>query len=159
MTNPIFTALQYQKLLTSQNLTQTNLAKQERISRTRLSNLLRLLKLPTIIQNAVADNTLSVGHAITLLSFRTPAQQEALYLRIRAKNLSVRQVELLARGKMVNPSPNQAIIQNLRLALLSPVKISKSLKRGVITLSYSSQANLERILKRLMGKEEIERVK
>ncbi|MFO1092342.1 MAG: ParB/RepB/Spo0J family partition protein [Planctomycetaceae bacterium] len=81
------------------------LAKQLSMSRSTVSNILRLLDLPEPIQHAVQSGKISAGHARALLSLENLAQQLELCGRIQAEGLNVRQTE--AAAKELCSRPNQ----------------------------------------------------
>jgi ParB family chromosome partitioning protein len=102
--NDIEKAIAFREYLRHFQCTIEELAKQLSMSRSALSNILRLLELPETIQNAVVAGKLSAGHARALLSLEVPDQLQ-LCGRIQAESLSVRQTEaavkqLLGRGQM-----------------------------------------------------------
>ena len=67
--------------------------------RSTVTNFLRLLKLPAVIQKAVRDKDISMGHARALLSIDNEDKQLAIFAMTVENELSVRQVEELARGE------------------------------------------------------------
>jgi ParB family chromosome partitioning protein len=95
--NAIETALAYQKLLDDSGQTQEQLSERVGKKRTTISNYLRLLKLPAEIQVCIKNRTIDMGHARALLSVDDPEIQLALNDRILKEDLSVRNVEELAR--------------------------------------------------------------
>ena len=98
--NEIETALSYQRLLFECGLSHQQLSEQVGKSRSSITNLLRLLKLPESIQGMVRDGKLSMGHARALLSFGGDGKkQEQVAKQVISEGLSVRSVE-----KLANPS-------------------------------------------------------
>lgn len=79
------------------------LAKQLSMSRSTVSNILRLLDLPEPIQHAVQSGKISAGHARALLSLENLAQQLELCGRIQAEGLNVRQTEAAVK-ELLQPS-------------------------------------------------------
>jgi ParB family transcriptional regulator, chromosome partitioning protein len=96
--NPIEEAQAIRNLMEKAGLTQEDVSVRLGMNRSTVANLLRLLKLPGEIREAVARREVSAGHARALLSVRTPEEQEALFLRIRDDGISVREAEALASG-------------------------------------------------------------
>jgi ParB family chromosome partitioning protein len=95
--NDIETALSYQKLLFECGLSHQELSERVGKSRSSITNTLRLLKLPTSLQQLVRDGDITMGHARALLSFSgDERQQEAVAKKIVSEGLSVRAVEKLA---------------------------------------------------------------
>ena len=88
--NPIEEAAAYQQLMEEFDTTQEQLAKRIGRSRPQISNTIRLLKLPALVQRRVAAGILSAGHARALLSLTDQAQIETLAQKIVNEGLSVR---------------------------------------------------------------------
>src|SRR4051812_5949626 len=119
--NPIEIALSYQRLLTECNLKQDELGERVGKNRTTVTNYLRLLKLPPDIQIALRDNKLSMGHARAIINVEDPGAQLLIFTRTVKEDLSVRQVEELARtmskggkeksGASAAPSAPREIVQ------------------------------------------------
>ncbi len=91
--NPLEEAAAYDQLLQDFGCTHDELAGRIGRSRPQISNTLRLLKLPPLVQRRVAAGVLSAGHARALLGLDEAAAQERLAQRIVAEGLSVRSVE------------------------------------------------------------------
>ena len=83
----------YSQLLNDFNCTQEELAKKLGRSRTVITNTMRLLNLPTSVQQKVASGVISAGHARALLGLADSVAIEKLANRIVAEGLSVRTVE------------------------------------------------------------------
>ena len=88
--NPLEEAAAYDQLLQDFGCTHDELAGRIGRSRPQISNTLRLLKLPPLVQRRVAAGVLSAGHARALLGLDDAAAQERLAQRIVAEGLSVR---------------------------------------------------------------------
>ncbi|HTF06829.1 MAG TPA: ParB/RepB/Spo0J family partition protein, partial [Asanoa sp.] len=87
--NPLEEAAAYQQLLEEFGATHEELARRIGRSRPQISNTIRLLNLPAVVQRRVAAGVLSAGHARALLALEgTPEQQEELAARIVAEGLS-----------------------------------------------------------------------
>jgi ParB family chromosome partitioning protein len=91
--NPLEEAAAYQQLLEEFGATHEELARRIGRSRPQISNTIRLLQLPSTVQNRVAAGELSAGHARALLSLEQAEQQEVLARRIIAEGMSVRSTE------------------------------------------------------------------
>lgn len=96
--NAVELARAYRALIDQHGLTHDQVADRVNKERSSVSNLLRLLDLPSDIIARLTDGTLSQGHAKALLSCADPAWQLALAERAAADGLSVREVERLARS-------------------------------------------------------------
>jgi ParB family chromosome partitioning protein len=90
-------AISFQRLLDEVHLTQEGLSEKVGKDRATISNYLRLLKLPPEIQLGLRQRQIGMGHARALITINDPQKQADLYRRIVESNMSVRQVEELAR--------------------------------------------------------------
>lgn len=157
--NPIEIALSYQRLLTECNLKQDELGERVGKNRTTVTNYLRLLKLPPDIQIALRDNKLSMGHARAIINVEDPAVQLLIFNRTVKEDLSVRQVEELARTmtrgnkeKTASGSPvviSREIVQlqgKLSSHFGTKVSVKSDGKKGEIKIPFLSVEDLNRIL-------------
>jgi ParB family chromosome partitioning protein len=159
--NPLEEAAAYRQLLDDFACTQEELAVRVARSRPQISNTLRLLKLPPLVQRRVAAGVLSAGHARALLGLDDAAQMERLAQKIVAEGLSVRGTEeLVTLGEV--PPPAQAkkaavraggqrqALDDLqeRLTDRFDTKVSVSLgkSKGRVTIEFASLADLNRII-------------
>lgn len=94
--NAIEEALGFRQLMTRFGHTQEKLAEALSRSRSHVANLMRLLSLPTEVQDMVRDGSLSAGHARALIG--SPKASE-LAAQIVAKGLSVRETEKLMKAQ------------------------------------------------------------
>ena len=90
---PLEEAAAYQQLIDDFGHTHEEVATRVGKSRATVTNTLRLLQLPAGVQRALADGSISAGHARALLGTPDRALQESLVGRIVAEGLTVRQVE------------------------------------------------------------------
>ncbi|MCF8361475.1 MAG: ParB/RepB/Spo0J family partition protein [Prolixibacteraceae bacterium] len=90
-------ALSYQRLLDECNLTQETLSDRVGKKRSTISNYLRLLRLPAIIQKAIRDHEISMGHARAIINVKDPETQVMLYKQIINYDFSVRKIEEIVR--------------------------------------------------------------
>ncbi|MCQ9368687.1 ParB/RepB/Spo0J family partition protein [Brevibacterium sp. 50QC2O2] len=159
--NPLEEAAAYQQLLEDFKCTQEELSVRIGRSRPQISNTLRLLKLPSLVQRRVAAGVISQGHARALLGLADGAGMEALAQRIVAEGLSVRATEeavvLLNRGE--KPKAKRSVQQehpeldslaaSLGDRLDTRVNISMGKRKGKLSVEFANQDDLERILKAL----------
>ncbi|MCF8127219.1 MAG: ParB/RepB/Spo0J family partition protein [Deltaproteobacteria bacterium] len=154
--NPIEEALACRKLMEDTGSTQEILSRRLGKDRSTIANLLRLLKLPTAIQQDVIDDRLSMGHARLLAGIGEKDQQKILRDAILKKGLSVRQAEALA-NKLKKPAGATKILSkddpyirslsdNLKRSLGTKVEIKKEGKRGQILLYFYSDDELDRLV-------------
>jgi ParB family transcriptional regulator, chromosome partitioning protein len=159
--NPIEEAQAYQRWLEDTDTTQDVLAKKLGKDRSTVANLLRLLKLPRVIQQDLVEDRLSMGHARVLAGLKTPEEQKALRDLIIKKSLSVRQTEALATRKQGTRSARsgkeeeeyyyRSLTENLRRDLGTKVEIRKRGKNGSIIIHFYSDEELDRLLEHLSG--------
>lgn len=98
--NPIEEAAAYQQLIDDFDYTHDQVASRVGKSRVAITNTLRLLQLPPGVQRALAEGSLSAGHARALLGTPDRAWQEETARRIVAEGLTVRAVEALVRQEL-----------------------------------------------------------
>jgi ParB family chromosome partitioning protein len=96
--NAIEVALSYARLIEECNLTQEEMSQKIAKSRSSITNHLRLLKLPALIQKGVRDKKISMGHARALVSVNEESKQIEIYNKIIENELSVRDVEHLIKN-------------------------------------------------------------
>lgn len=161
--NPIEVALGYQRLIDECELTQEEVATKIGKNRTTVTNFLRLLRLPPLIQAGLRDGVLTSGHARALLPLESEELQRSVMDRIVASSLSVREVEQLVR-KLLKPAATKkastttasasddrelkVISDRIRRSLGTQVRIkpAASGKGGRIEVEYYSNEDLERIV-------------
>ena len=102
--NPLEEAGGYQNLMTQFGYGQNDIARLIGKSRSHIANVLRLLKLPSTIQDRLKSGQLSFGHARALLASDAP---DVLADRIVDESLSVRQTENLVRRPDKNPQKSR----------------------------------------------------
>ena len=106
--NPIEEASAYQQLIDEFEYTHDQVATRVGKSRAAVTNTLRLLQLPPGVQRALAEGSLSAGHARALLGTPDRAWQESMVKEIVANGLTVRAVETLVRQRM-QPEPGEVL--------------------------------------------------
>lgn len=153
--NPIEVALSYQRLIDEVKLSIEQLASKMGKDRSTVSNFLRLLKLPPIIQAAIRDKKLTMGHARAIVNVNDPVMQLKIFNEIMKGKFSVRDVEELVRtrkGKAsVSPVPHSPEYKKIsdRLSSLYETKVEihpHSSGSGSISIRYFSTDDLNRIL-------------
>lgn len=147
--NPIEKAEAFQSYIDRYRITHEELAKRLGISRTEITNLLRLLQLPPEIKEEVKNGNLTYGHARALLGLEDADSQKEMAERIVREKLSVRETEELVSKRRVRVEiPEIRVLEDkLRSYLETKVKIHpRSPERGRITIEYKSLEELERII-------------
>jgi ParB family chromosome partitioning protein len=161
--NPMEQARAYERLAREFGLTQEQMAQRTGKDRSSVSNFLRLLKLPPVVQTMVEKNQLSFGHGKVMMALESPEEIERLARRIVDHGLSVRQTEdavaTLAQPrapkavKQREVDPNVKEAENvLQRALGVRVTISDRKGKGKILIEYSSLEDFDRIVDALGGK-------
>ncbi|SMX86159.1 ParB/RepB/Spo0J family partition protein [Brevibacterium aurantiacum] len=156
--NPLEEAAAYGQLLEDFGCTQEELSERIGRSRPQISNTLRLLRLPPLVQRRVAAGVISAGHARAILGLREPEHMEILAQRIVAEGLSVRASEeavvLLNRGDSMNVSRATTkvapqfieVAERLGDRLDTKVNITVGKKKGKLSVEFANQDDLDRIL-------------
>lgn len=165
--NALEEALAYKKLMDMANITQEEVAKRVGKNRSTVANALRLLKLPEDMQNALAEDKITAGHARALLSVGNNSDMRILFGRIMGQGLSVREAENQAQemnGKPISKPESkkapkeetekdpdlQALEQQLIEKLGTKVFIKGDLKKGSIQIDYYNSDDLDRIFSLMM---------
>ncbi|WP_311212515.1 MULTISPECIES: ParB/RepB/Spo0J family partition protein [unclassified Arthrobacter] len=158
--NPLEEAAAYQQLLEDFGTTHEQLADRIGRSRPQVSNTLRLLKLPPLVQRRVAASVLSAGHARALLALPDAAAMERLAQKIVAEGMSVRATEEAvalyqdptAPAKSSIPKPNARherldyLASSLSDRLDTNVKITLGARKGRVSIEFASVEDLNRIM-------------
>lgn len=164
--NAIEVAKAYKRLMDECNLSQEEIADKVGKNRTTITNSIRLLKLPTEIQNSLANDEITAGHARALINLPNKDLQLSLLYTIKKKNLSVRKVEAMVKEllngkkekKISKPGSgsdsNYVQIQEIegRLRGIFGTKVICKVKNngsGEIKLEFYSGDELERLLELL----------
>jgi ParB family chromosome partitioning protein len=164
--NDIEIAMGYQLLIDECSLSQELIAQKVGKNRSTISNFLRLLKLPTIVQQQLAVHAITNGHARALLGLSNPEDQIRLCQEIMTYDYSVRKTEEIikdvslssgtayAKGKKNNSSisikASPAILSiedKLRDHFATQVKIHvTSNEQGSLHIDFYSFDDLQRLL-------------
>ena len=158
--NPLEEAAAYQQLLEDFGTTHEQLADRIGRSRPQVSNTLRLLKLPPLVQRRVAANVLSAGHARALLALPDAAAMERLAQKIVAEGMSVRATEEAvtlhrepaapAKNNIPRPGARHERLDYLASSLSdrldTNVKISLGARKGRVSIEFASVEDLNRIM-------------
>ncbi len=141
------------------NLSQKDIANKVSKSRSEITNKMRLLKLPPIIKNSLRDNTISYGHARSLLSIKESLKIMQVYYKIIKNNLSVRDTEKLTKlvttdKKLGKINCTNREITRLEKKLKKYFNESISIKintknSGSININFKSIIHLKQIIEKL----------
>lgn len=173
--NPLEEAAAYRSLTEDFGLTQEEVAAKVGKNRTTVSNALRLLKLPLDIQSALADESISEGHARAILTVADEPRQKALLRAVIESGLSVRQTEEAARRANEPPKPQgaapdangagrrtreereipaatRALEEDFRRALGTKVQVTRSRRGGKIVIYFYSEEEMASIYDKIVGR-------
>lgn len=150
--NAIEEAEAYSKLLKMLNTTQEELGRRLGKSRSHITNMLGLLRLPEVVKKDVKDGNISVGHAKVLSKLESDEQILSLAKKIKDDSISVRELEGLVENpeykrkkeivKVKEPNNYGYVEEILTDTIGNKVKI----KNKKIVIPFNSDKDLERIL-------------
>lgn len=161
--NPIEEALGFAALIEEHGLTQEEAAKRIGKSRSAVTNALRLLNLPESVRKMIESGDLSAGHAKVLLAIPDADTLEKAAVQVVSRDLSVRDTEKLVKKleeaaaeeeeeKVVRDVDHtRALEARVQKALGRTIKINEKGKNHAITIGYSDNEDLEKLLKILCG--------
>ena len=163
--NPIEEAAAYARLMDEFQLTQEEVARKVGRQRSTVTNVLRLLALPSALQEDVARGRLTEGHARVLLRLKDqPERLQEVRDRIVNEELSVRAVERLCRQKPAGQAPARreapsaaqseelpptycaAVGNQLTNHLNAKVRLVQQGQRGRLEIEYYSSDDLDRLI-------------
>ncbi len=159
--NPLEAAEAYRQLNEDFNLSHDEIAAQVGKSRAAVTNTLRLLKLPVLVQKALVEGKISEGHARALLSLPTPESQENALHTVLRFELNVRQTEELVRklsGQKLTVEPKPApppeitaLEERLRDRLGTKVALNRRKKGGTLVIHFYSDEELTALVEQILG--------
>lgn len=157
--DPIEVSLSYKRLIDECNLTQEQLSEKVGKQRSTVTNFLRLLKLPAPIQKALRDREITMGHAKALINIDNEDRQLAIFALALEQDLSVRQIEELARGEKIKLTPkvsrveksltieDKAVVKKLEAIFNKSYAFKRAANgKGKLTLSFNNDTELQHIL-------------
>ena len=160
--NALEEAAAYSQLLTDFNCTHDELAIKLGRSRPLISNTIRLMNLPTSVQQKLVSGQITAGHARALLGLNSSAAIEKLATRITTEGLSVRATEqIIAEGSPSKPGAKKPkstksssaelheIAERIGDVLDTRVTIQGSVQKGTIFIEFAGAEDFKRITKAL----------
>ncbi len=152
--NIIELAFCYAQLLNEHNITHEELSKKVFKSRTSITNTLRLLQLSSYVQQFLATDKISAGHAKMMIGL-TAEEQKKICDTIIGQKLSVRETEKLIKDLKEKDSPklkkekvtNSYNISNLKsfAEFLKNDKIKAKIDKNSIKIEFNSQEDIDKI--------------
>jgi len=155
-------AVSYQRLIDECKLTQEELSDRVGKKRSTVSNYLRLLKLPAVIQKAIREHEISMGHARAIINVNDPETQVMLFKQIVKYEFSVRKIEEIVRkmnsdeeAKELKPTEKAPKFpqeyEELKKHLTKHFSTNVDFKidnkgKGRIVIPFNSGKDLERII-------------
>ena len=154
--NPVEEAMGYRVLIDEYHLTQEEISRSVGKSRPVIANALRILALPEKVLDMVSSGVISAGHARALLGFSDKAEQMRVANSIKAKDLTVRDVERLARSsakpdkREMEISHENTFYGEVELALKEYLKrkvrvIGKGDRAGILQIEFYDEEDLAEI--------------
>lgn len=160
--NPVDEAFALRVLLDDLAVTQESLAARIGKSRSAITNKIRLLELPSMVQESLANGALSEGHGRALLGLNERGEQVKLARRAVEKGMSVRQVEAEVRRLAERTgSPNDSTRATLDPDIADGVKeaffqclgvmprLKMSRRGGVVEVPFKDVKDLQSLVERL----------
>ena len=150
-------AISYARLIEEFELTQEELGGRVGKKRATIANYLRLLNLPVEIQTGIREKKISMGHARALVGIEDKEYQLEVFSKILSQDLSVRQVEALAKKSKASesgsetPEEARSDYEDLREHLSHHFGATIEFKRsnkgiGRIVIPFKSDEDLQRIV-------------
>ena len=164
--NPVEEAMGYGALIERFGLTQEQVAKQVGKNRSTVTNMLRLLDLPTEALELLRDGEITTGHARALLALDDEDRIVNAAKAVVERQMSVRETEAyvkrlnalstepVAEEENVHPqikAQMKELEHRAMSALGRRVRISRSSRKKVVELTYDDDADLEALLLTLCG--------
>lgn len=154
--NPVEEAKGYRQLIDASGMTQEALSKAVSKSRSAITNSLRLLDLPEIVQQMIFEGKLTAGHARAILAVPYEDARIRLAEKVVAEGLSVRATENLAplfsageTPKTLRPATPQSFkkaARVLRQVFNTNVRVKSSRGKNKIEIEFKDEEELSRIL-------------
>ena len=158
--NPMDMARTYHRMMNEFGLTQDIIAQRVSCERSSIANAVRLINLPSEIQQLIETNQLSMGHAKVILGLASQNEQLRVAHVVVSKVLSVRDTEKLIESSPVakkrgtrelQGTPWSDVEARLQKRLGTKVVIQKGRRGGKIVIHYFSPPELDGILETLLN--------
>ena len=142
----------YKVMIENSNITQEELANRVGKSRSHVTNILGLLKLPKSVQDMVLYNKISMGHARVLSKLEDKDQVEELAEKVIKEDLTVRELESLSnkedlkRSTPINRVKKENEYSSVEHMLKEKLGTKVKINNNKITIGFSNVQDLNRIL-------------
>ena len=154
--NPVEEAKGYRQLIDASGMTQEALSKAVSKSRSAITNSLRLLDLPEVVQQMIFEGKLTAGHARAILAVPYEDARIRLAEKVVAEGLSVRATENLAplfsagetpkTSRPATPQSFKKAARVLRQVFNTNVRVKSSCGKNKIEIEFKDEEELSRIL-------------
>ena len=154
--NPVEAAMAIKDLIEKYNFSNEQLIKVTGKKRASISNTLRILELPKKVLNSIIEGKISRGHAIALLALGSENEIIKIAEQIIMKNLSVRDIEKIAKTQKIQKNPNtnnnnDMYLDNLKkemeLQMGLIIKVKGNGNKGKVEIRYDSMEELNNLIK------------
>ena len=154
--NPVEAAMAIKDLIEKYNFSNEQLIKVTGKKRASISNTLRILELPKKVLNSIIEGKISRGHAIALLALGSENEIIKIAEQIIMKNLSVRDVEKIAKTQKIQKNSNTSdnndmYLDNLKkemeLQMGLIIKVKGNGNKGKVEIKYDSMEELNNLIK------------
>ena len=146
-------AIAYKRMIEQLSLTQDELSRKVGKSRSHITNILGLLRLPKEVQQLVAEDKISMGHARVLSKLESDEKIIEMAHQIIESKLPVRELEVLTSGadvekknKIVRKAPANNEYKYVENMLKDKLDTKVKIKEHKIEISFNNVADLNRIL-------------
>jgi len=160
---PIEEARAYQLMIIDYKVTQQEVSEAVSKSRATVANMIRLLKLPAIVQNYISSFKVTAGHGKILLSLDDDELIIKFAERIVKEHLSVRELErLIKEEKNEKPKKKKKVVKEKLLPQIEEIteklsskfnariKVNHKNNKGKILIEYSSQEEFDNLVNMLL---------
>ncbi len=154
--NALEEAKAYKKLIEQLNITQDELAKRVSKSRSHITNIIGILRLPNEVQDMIASNQLTMGHARVLSKLSDDEEIIQMAHNIVENKLPVRDVEkasFSAPRKRAQKRERTSEFKYVEELLCDKLDTKVKIKDKKVEISFANTADLNRILEILDIKE------
>ena len=157
--NPMEMARAYQRMMSEFGLTQDIIAQRVGCERSSIANVVRLINLPSEVQQLIESGQLSAGHAKVILGLGSATEQLRLAQLVIARNLSVRDTEKMLASSVtakkrhareLRRSPLLDLEERLQKRFGTKVSVHNGKRGGKVVIHYFSPAELDGLLEQLL---------
>ena len=165
--NPVEEANAYKTLTEEYGLTQEEIAEKIGKSRSSVANSMRLLDLSEGALSLLSQGKISSGHAKVLLGLKDPSKMDEIAKEVAEKQLSVKETETLVKRANSPKKENKknqdfdytrALEISIQKKIGRTVKINNTGRKKSVSIGYSDNEDLEKLLKLICGEEFIKRI-